>query len=104
MHVLTVVRELRKQQGNPRGDTKAVLRTPSAAMDKAKKKNTDGISREMDTSTSVLGKRNATEGNPMDAGTEVGGNTEKHPRRDALEIALATDLEVVKEHAQERNP
>ena len=40
----------------------------------------------------------------MDAGTEVGGNTEKHPRRDALEIALATDLEVVKEHAQERNP
>ena len=67
-------------------------------MKKAKKKNA------MDTSTAVLGERNATKRDTMDAAIVVGGNTEKRPRRDALEITLATDLEVVEEHAQWWNP
>ena len=32
------------------------------------------------------------------------GNTEERPRREALEIALAADLEVVKEYALRWNP
>ena len=43
-------------------------------------------------------------GETMDTGTTVGGNTEKRPRSDAPEIALAADLEAVKEHAQWWNP
>ena len=58
----------------------------------------------MDTSLALLGGRNATKRDTVDAGTVVGGNTEKRPRRDALEIALAPDMEVVKEHAQWWNP
>ena len=40
----------------------------------------------------------------METGLAADGSTEKCPRSEALEIAFAVDLEVVKEHAQWRNP
>ena len=40
----------------------------------------------------------------METGTAAEGTTGKRPRSEALEIALAVDLEVVKGHAQCWNP
>ena len=39
-------------------------------------------------------------GDTMDTGPAVGGATEKRPRSEALETALAVDSGVVKVHAQ----
>ena len=58
----------------------------------------------MDTSMSVLSKGTRTMEETIDTGTGVGGNTEKRPMCDALEIAFAVDVEVVKEHARWWNP
>ena len=81
-----------------------VLWTRLAAIDAANKMNVDGSSRDMDSSMSVLGKRNRTMGDAMDTGAAVGGNFEKRPRGGTLEISRAVDLGVVKEHAQWWNP
>ena len=75
-----------------------------AAMGAAKKKNADGSSGEMDTSMSVLGKRTRTIGGIMEPRTAAYGNTEKRQSSKTLQIALAVELEVVKEHAQWRDP
>ena len=40
----------------------------------------------------------------MNTGETLFGNFEKRSRGDALETALAFDLEVVREHAKWRNP
>ena len=40
----------------------------------------------------------------MDTGEAPEGNTEKRPRGEALEVELAADLEVAKEHALWWNP
>ena len=50
----------------------------------------------METSTSVLGMRTRTMDETMDVGTAGHGNSERRPRSEALEIALAVVLEVVK--------
>ena len=80
------------------------MRTCLAAMNATERNNAGGSARDMDTSMSVLGKTNRTMGETMDAGTAVGGNSERCPRSEALGIALAADLPVVYEHAQSRNP
>ena len=43
-------------------------------------------------------------GDATATGKAVGGDLEKRPRGEALEIALAADLEVVKGHAQWGSP
>ena len=96
--------ELRRQRGRHKKGTEPVLRTCLAAMDAASKKTADGVSGDIYKSTTVLGKRARIMGDTMDAGTAVGGNTGNRPRSDALGVALAVDLKVVKEHAQWWNP
>ena len=54
----------------------------------------------MDKTMSVLGKRTSTVGKTMEAGTAAGGNTGRRPPSEALDAALAGDLEEEKEHAQ----
>ena len=56
----------------------------------------------MDTSVSVSGERTRTVEEAMGTGTTADRNMGKRPRGGALEIALAVDLEVEKEHAQWR--
>ena len=73
-------------------------------MDAADKQNANGSSQDMDTSTPVLGKRNRTIGATMDTDAAAGGHSEKRPRSEAPEIAVAIDSEVVREHAQWWNP
>ena len=92
--------ELRNQRGYHKKDTRAALRTCSADMDAANRKNTDGCSRDMGTLTSVLGERTRTMGKTMGPGAAVGGSCEKRTRSDALEIASAAFSKVPKEHAQ----
>ena len=58
----------------------------------------------MFTSASVLGKRNRTTAEAMDTEVAPEGNTAKRPSGEALEMASAADLELVKRHAQRRNP
>ena len=58
----------------------------------------------MGTSMTALGKRAKTTDGDMEMGTEVDGNYERRPRSAVLGIALAGYSEVVKEHAQWRNP
>ena len=69
-------------------------------MDAANKKDVDGSSNDMDTSTSVLGKRCRTSMEGMDTAEATDGNAEKRPRGGALDMALAADLDVAKERAQ----
>ena len=96
--------ELFKQRGYYGKDTKAVLRTRLAAIDAADKKEVEGSSSDIDTSTSVLGKRTRTLGGTMEIRTAVARNDEKRPRSEALELKLAGFLEAAKEHAQWWNP
>ena len=49
---------------------------------------------------SVLGKRNRTAADATDSGEASEGNIETRARGGALEMALAADLEVAKEHIQ----
>ena len=91
--------ELRKQRDYHKKDTRAVLRTRLAATDALDTENAERRPQDMDTSTSVLGKRTIQMEETVDTGTTGGGNTEKRPRSEALEIALAVDLEVAEEHA-----
>ena len=73
-------------------------------MGTAKKENAGRSTNGIDAPTSALGKRSRTPVEAMDAGEAADGNIERRPRGEALEVALSTDLEVVKEHAQWRNP
>ena len=77
-----------------------MLRTRQAAMDEPNTKNADGSSQDMYAPLSVLGKRSRSLEATMDTGAPASVNTEKRPRNEALEIALASDLEGVKGHAQ----
>ena len=58
----------------------------------------------MDTSMSVLGTRATTPDVTMGRGAPADRRTGNRPRGEALETALAVDLEVVKERAQWWNP
>ena len=71
-----------------------MLRIQLAATDAENRENADGGSRDMDASTSVLGKRTRTMAETMDTGMAMGSNNGKRPRSEALEIASAADLEV----------
>ena len=81
-------------------------KTRLEAMDAAEKRTMEGRSNDMDTSMQVLGKRSRIEEGAMETGHGMDGNLGKLFISDwtALDIALAFDLEVVKEHAQKRNP
>ena len=97
-------RELRKQRGYRKQDTKAALRTRLAAMD-TKNKKTAGVSAsDMGSSTSVWGKRNRTPIGEVVAGDAPTGYLGKRPRGDALKVAMAADLELAKGHAQRWSP
>ena len=86
------LRDLRNQRGYHKEDAEAALPTRLASLGEATKN--------MDTTTSVLGKRAWTTDETMDTGTVVEGNMEKRPRSEALEITLAVDLDLVKEHVR----
>ena len=88
-----------KRRGYHKEDAKAALRTRWGAMDAAERQATEGTSRDMDTSSSVLGKRTRHIQEPLAIESTGMGNNGKR-----LEIALVVDTSVVKEHAQWRNP
>ena len=81
-----------------------MMRARLAAMDAAVKKSVDGGSNDVDTWTTVLGRRTRTMEDTADTSMAAGGCSEKRPRSEALEIALAVDLEVGKVYAQRWNP
>ena len=71
-----------------------------AAMDTVEKRNAGVGATDMNTSTPAVGRRGRTPMDAIDTGEAPAGNTGKRPRGDALEMAVATDLGVAKEHAQ----
>ena len=79
--------------------SKAALRTRLAAMGAPNGKNVGGRSDDMDASTPVLGKRPRTMGETKETGIAAGGNSEKRPCSEALETAIAANLEAVRGHA-----
>lgn len=81
-------------------DTAAARRTHLAAMYAANDKSLARSSNDMDDPMTLLGERTRTVGETMATGTVVGESAGKRPRGEALEIAMAVDSEVVKEHAQ----
>ena len=63
-----------------------------------------GAANDMDTSSSVLGKRARNTGEPLVIEPPETGKNGKRPRRDALAIALAIDMSVVLERDRGLNP
>ena len=81
-----------------------MLRTRLGAMDSVGRRATEGAANDMDTSSSVSGKRTRNMDEPLASEpTEMGING-KRQRWHAPETALAADMSVVQEHAQWRNP
>ena len=73
-------------------------------MDATNNKQSAESSNDMDTATSVRGQRARTVGGTVETGSAEDGNNGKRPGSEGLEIALAVGVEVVKGHAQWRNP
>ena len=76
-----------------------MLQTRSAAVDTTNKPQVNGNSNEIDTSMAFLSKRARHMEVSMDTGLAGDETAEKRPRSGAMEIALAVDWEVAKEHA-----
>ena len=93
-----------KRGGYHKKDAKAVLRARLAAMDAAERRVTAETERDMDTSSSVFGKRLRNTGEPLVSEPNEMGSNEGRPRGGALAIALVVDMSVVQEHAHCRNP
>ena len=73
-------------------------------MDEANEPQVNENSGDMDTSTTVLGKPTRSMEVSMDTGLTGGETIEKRPRYGAMELALAVDLKVAKQHAQRWHP
>ena len=91
--------ELRKQKGCRRRNAKEALETRPTAMDAEDNGRCLPENKDMDTPTSVSGKRELP---PLDAAEPSGGSTlcrNRRHRADAVRTALVADMEVVKENA-----
>ena len=98
------LREPRKQRGYHKKDAKAALRTRLGAKDSVGRRATEGAANDMDTSSSVSGKRARNMNEPLASEPTQMGINGKRPRKHAPETALAVDMSVVQENAQWRNP
>ena len=92
--------ELCKRRGYQKMDAKAVLQTRSAAMVAVERRPPGGAANDMDTSSSVLGKRSRNIEKPLAIDTPEMGEDGNCTRGDALATALPVDIPVVQEHAQ----
>ena len=92
--------DLGKARGYCRKDAKTVLKTRLEAMDSVEKKCIVERTDKMDTSCSVLGKRERALSDPAVSALPTQGGDGKRSRGDAGASHVMVDLAVLKEHAQ----
>ena len=73
-------------------------------METVTKNDAGGSAKDIDTFTSLLGKKSRTPEDAMNTGGATNGTIEKRPRGEGLEMALSADVEVAGKHAQWWNP
>ena len=96
--------ELCRQRGYHKKSAKAVLKTRLEAVDAVESRLPEGATNDMDTSSSLSGKRARNTEDPLASEAPETGKNGKRPRGDALVAALAVDVSVAQAHAHWRNP
>ena len=94
------LRDLCQQRGYHEKDAKVVLKTRLEAMDAAARQPLKSNENDMDTSSSVLGKRDRPMAEPSNIDNSTSGVEGKRSRRNVPATTLAADLAVVQTHAQ----